>query len=172
MPSLFPSLMTQPWQILAKNQDYLLASWGDIFAVVWFGDTTVEGVLHVHAAFTDFAVSNAGGKVLLTIVSRSASSPSSAARHELATFLTKAAVYLRCSAVIMEGTGFRAAAVRSVVTALNMLAKYPYPHRVCDLEDAIGMFAQELPRATGRPVSQSVLRVAVHALREQAGLMA
>jgi hypothetical protein len=38
---------------------------------------------------------------------------------------------------VMEGAGFRAAAVRSVVTELTMLAKRAYPHRVCSGDDAV-----------------------------------
>ena len=42
------------------------------------------------------------------------------------------------SAVVHEGTGFRAAAVRSVVTGLAMMANLPYPHKVFATVDDAG----------------------------------
>jgi hypothetical protein len=68
----------------------------------------------------------------------------------------------------MEGTGFRAAAVRSVVTGLTMLARQAYPHRVCSLPDAVSMFAQTLPAASGRAINPTALRAAIDELRELA----
>jgi hypothetical protein len=169
MSSPSPSALPQTWQVVARNEDYLLASWREIFAVVWLRETSIEGVLKLHAASAEYALSSPGGIGLLAIVSRHAWTPSSAQRKQLAYFLTNAR-YIRCSAVVMEGSGFRAATVRSVVTALDMLARYPFPQRVCDLEDAIAMFMRELPPATRRPLSEAALTLALRALRELAGL--
>ena len=67
----------------------------------------------------------------------------------------------------MEGTGFRAAAVRSVVTGLTMLAKQAYPHRVCSVHDAASMLSHALTTASGRSIDPSALRVAIDDLRQR-----
>jgi len=56
--------------------------------------------------------------------------PPSEAREAVAIFLRSAAGKVRMSAVMHEGFGFRAAAVRSVVTGLSMLVRLPYPHEI------------------------------------------
>ena len=66
-----------------------------------------------------------------------------------------------------KGTGFRAAAVRSVVTGLTMLAKQAYPHRVCSVHDAVSMLSHTLTAASGRAVDSAALRVAVDELRQR-----
>ena len=54
-----------------------------------------------------------------------------ALRAAIANFLGTAD-YIRGSGVAFEGTGFRAAAVRSIVSGLTMLARQPYQHKVFD----------------------------------------
>lgn len=41
-----------------------------------------------------------------------------------------------CAALVFEGTGFRAAAVRGVVTVLNTLARQAYPYKSFGTVDA------------------------------------
>ena len=51
------------------------------------------------------------------------------------------------SAVIFEGSGFKSAAVRGVVTGMTMLAQQRYPHRVfATIEEASGWYAEKSPR--------------------------
>ena len=55
--------------------------------------------------------------------------PPAASRNELAATL-RGASFIKASAVAFEGQGFRAAAVRGVVTGLTALARQPFPHKV------------------------------------------
>jgi hypothetical protein len=52
----------------------------------------------------------------------------------------KSADHVNASAVVLEGTSFRAAFVRSIVTGLTMLAHQPFPHQVCSMEEAERVF--------------------------------
>jgi hypothetical protein len=36
------------------------------------------------------------------------------------------------AAIVIEGSGFRAAAVRSVLAAIYLVARSPYPHKICE----------------------------------------
>jgi hypothetical protein len=94
--------------------------------------------------------------------------PPSPVRQAVADFLAEGSTFIKCSAVLMEGAGFRAAAVRSVVTGLTMLARQAYPHRVCSVPDAVTMLASTLPVASGQPIKIAALRAAIDELREHA----
>lgn len=158
----------EPWNIVEKDDNYVLATWQQVFAVVWRRDTTPEGAQALQRECHRFATKHPRGIGLLTIVSEKAPMPPSAARQAVAHFLAEGSTYIKCSAVLMEGTGFRAAAVRSVVTGLTMLAKQAYPHRVCSLPDAVVLLSQTLSMATGRTVEQPALRAAIDELRQRA----
>ena len=156
-----------PWKVVTKNHDYALASWNEIVAVVWRHERTLEAVRQLDEAVAELARSHPKGIGMLTIVSEGAPLPPSAARKAIADLLTASSAFIRCSVVIMEGTGFRAAAVRSVVTGLTMLAKHDFPHQICDVEGAVRMYADVLPRATGRALDPNAVRAAINVLRRQ-----
>jgi hypothetical protein len=158
----------EPWATVEADDNYVLASWQQIFAVVWRQDTTLEGVQALHRECRKFATKHARGIGLLTIVSAKAPMPPSPVRQAVADFLAQGSTYIKCSAVLMEGTGFRAAAVRSVVTGLTMLARQAYPHRVCSLPDAVTLLAHTLPVASNPAVNPTALRAAIDELRQRA----
>lgn len=154
------------WNIVEESDNFVLASWQQIFAVVWRQDTTLEGARALHRQCLEFASKHPRGIGLLTIVSATAPMPPSPVRQAVADFLAAGSTFIKCSAVLMEGAGFRAAAVRSVVTGLTMLAKQAYPHRVCSLPDAVTMLASTLPVASGQAVTKAALRAAIDELRQ------
>lgn len=157
----------ESWNIVEKDDNHVLASWQQIFAVVWRQDTTLEGAQALNRECLAFATKHPRGIGLLTIVSAKAPMPTSPVRRVVADFLAQGSTYIKCSAVLMEGTGFRAAAVRSVVTGLTVLAKQAYPHRVCSVPDAVTMFTNALV-ASGPPVNPTALRAAIDELRLRA----
>lgn len=159
--------VSEPWRIVEKQDNHVLASWQQIFAVVWRHETTMEGVRALHHECGTFATKHPPGIGLLTIVSAGAPMPASPVRQAVADFLAQGGAYIKCSAVVMEGTGFRAAAVRSVVTGLTMLAKQAYPHRVCSVSDAASMLSHALTAASGRAVDAAALHVAIDDLRKR-----
>ena len=78
-----------------------------------------------------FAKSHPEGIGLVTVIEAHAPSPENDARARIAEFLGTAD-YVQASGVAFEGTGFRAAAVRSIVSGLTMLARQPFEHKVFD----------------------------------------
>ena len=83
---------------------------------------------HLHRPGTLFC--SECGVYLLTVVEEDAPMPPYEAREVVAVFLRNGAGRIRMSAVVHEGAGFRAAAVRSVVTGIAMLSKVPFPHHI------------------------------------------
>jgi hypothetical protein len=56
---------------------------------------------------------------------------------------------IACSAVAFEGSGFRAAFVRGVVTGLTILARHPFPNRIfAGVPEASSWLRSQMPRAT------------------------
>ena len=67
---------------------------------------------------------------------------------------------------MFEGSGFRAAAVRSVVVGLTMLAKQGFPHKVfANLPDAADWLDAELAHTVADPFSARDLCRAIRELR-------
>jgi len=126
-------------RIGVAGHDHALASWGNVQVVIWRHVTTLAGVRALRQACTDFGARNPEGVLLLTIIHAGAPAPLPRVRAELARFLGESS-QIRASAVVMEGSGFRAAFVRGVVTGLTLLARQPFPHEVCTLEGARDLF--------------------------------
>lgn len=157
-------VVSSPWSLVTKTHDYALASLNEIAAITWRHETTLEGIQGSSMLVAEVARHYPKGIALLTVISEVAPMPSGEARKALAD-LMGAHRPIRCSAVIMEGTGFRAAAVRSVVTGLTLLSHYEYPHRICDVEGAARMYAEVMPGVTGRAWDPNAVRASINELR-------
>jgi hypothetical protein len=130
--------------LLVSTRDQLIATWQNVVILVWRKDTTPVGVRTLQEAYDMHAAQFPGGVFLLTIVEEPAGTPpSQASRTALATFLQRAARAMILSAVVHEGTGFRAGVVRSVVTGLALVSKLPYRHRVfATVDEAVAWFRE------------------------------
>lgn len=157
----------EPWDLIVKQPDFALASWKQVFTVIWRRETTMEGAESLRSECRQFAERHPRGIALLTIVESGAPLPSSGPRKAIAEFLGEASSFIKCSAVIFEGSGFRAAAVRSVVTGLTLMARQKYPHKVCDLDEGVRMFAGILPQATGVGINEAELKSTLAELRRR-----
>ncbi len=112
------------------TRDALVMTWDRFVGVVWKRETTAEGVAALNDAYREQATRYPSGVYLLTIVEKGAPMPSTEQREAVAVFLRSGIGRTRMSAVVIEGTGFRSAAVRSVVTGLAMLVRLSYPHEI------------------------------------------
>jgi hypothetical protein len=133
-----------PAAVIEKlTSDYCLASWHRFYIDIWRAHTTVAGVTALREGFEAFAAKHPAGVGLLTVVEAGAPVPPNEPRVALASFLAEAADDIKYSAVIYEGTGFRAATVRGIVIGLTTLARPPYPHKIfATVEQACLWFAQ------------------------------
>jgi hypothetical protein len=112
------------------NPDCLIATWHNVAIVVWRKATSSVGVAALQSAYDAHAQEHTEGVFLTTIVERQAETPPQRIRDELARFLKKGSGKTILSAVVHEGSGFRGAFVRSIVTGVALLTKLPYPHKV------------------------------------------
>ena len=153
-------------EIIALAHDYCFARWNAIFIVIWRHETTSEGVHILGGKLKEHHDAYPGGGGLLTIIEQGAPMPTSEVRTDLARFLTEGARVIRSSAVAFEGAGFRAAAVRGVVTGLTMLARQPYPHKVfATMADAAQWLGTSLKETAKLEVDSAALLKALNDLR-------
>lgn len=145
--------------------DHILATWRNVVILVWRKDTTLAGVEDAQRVYDGLAKEHPNGVFLMTIVEFGAPMPPPDVRDALARFLASGAGRTILSAVAHEGTGFRAAAVRSVVTGLAVLAKLPYPHKVfATADEACAWFWVNSPVARtwgdrGKALADAILDV-------------
>jgi hypothetical protein len=91
---------------------------------------------------------------MLTIIDENAPAPSAEARTAIARLFESGASDVVSSAVAFEGSGFRAAFVRGVVTSLTLLARQPFPHKVFPgVTQAAAWLMPRLPTMTPRAAS-------------------
>lgn len=152
-----------PVQVIEVDANHCFASCGPILLMVWRRETTRPGVMKARRAILALAERHPGGLGLVMIVESTAEVPSGEVRSALSQALGDFGPLVRRSALIHEGTGFRAAAVRAIVTGISLVARQPYPHQVFDrVELAVTWVVQGLPRDAP---SAEDLRDAIGALR-------
>jgi hypothetical protein len=112
-------------------------------------------------------LANPAGIAMLTVLEPSAQMPTAEAREALPQLFKDVAKGISCSALVFEGVGFRAAAVRALTTTFNMITSQPFPHRVfADVADVESMFMELLPPSSrGEKLSRGQLVTLVSALR-------
>ncbi len=153
-------------EILHSDPDQSLATWNDILVLIWHVNTTKQGVDRLDSTCSAFAKTRPNGVALVTIVEENAPMPPAEARDAMATFLGRQSAVVKASAVIYEGSGFRAAAVRSVVAGLTLMARQTYPHKVfATVDEGITWLAPLLPV----PASKADVVTMLTALRESIG---
>ncbi|TPV95453.1 MAG: hypothetical protein B7733_09875 [Myxococcales bacterium FL481] len=115
--------------VTEASADHVLATYKNLSIVIWRLNTQPNACRALHRQTNRLADKFPDGVGLLTVVERSAPMPSTESRKLIASFFA-GSTRIKASAVAMEGSGFRASAVRSVVAGLTMMAKQPFPHKV------------------------------------------
>jgi hypothetical protein len=135
--------------------------------IVWGKQTLPGTVERCSLALSELGRAHPGGLGMITIVEPDSELPSPEARSALAKLLHDAGTYnVKRSAVAQEGEGFRAAAVRGVVTGLSLLAKHPYPHQLfTNVETALAWLVAGLPPDSAGVPTEVELLAAVHEMR-------
>ena len=103
--------------------------WRNVLIAVWRKDTRADAVEGVSAVLTELTRRHPD-VALLQVIEEGATAPDSDARRALSTMLRQHGGAIRCSAVVYEGDGFRAATLRAVVAGIALLGRPVYPHIV------------------------------------------
>src|SRR5262245_55089879 len=107
-------------EVIGCSPDHIFGSWESVFMVIWRHETTPEAVAQLTTVMQHFAARHAQF-TLVVVVEADAAVPSAALRERIAVGLQAVAPSISISAVIHEGRGFKAAAVRSVLAGLTLV---------------------------------------------------
>jgi len=118
-----------------STPDALFAAHRDVFIVVWRTDTTQTLVRALGRHVERFSASHREGIAMIVIIEENCAMPDSATREVLATDMKKHESFTKQMALVYEGTGFRAAALRSIVVGLHMLSRQRVPTKVVSTVD-------------------------------------
>ena len=132
----------QKVKILHNSSDLTLGTWGDVFLVNWKGPVTVDVVRNMGKHLLNFCSSRTKPPGYFAVISKTAVVPGSDAKKELSALMSQ--VDILVSSVYIEGAvGFRGAATLGIMSALQFVARQPYPNKnFGKLPDAAEWFAK------------------------------
>ena len=150
------------------EDDFAVGDFDSVLFCIWRNETSQRGIETARRAIDGLATRYPTGIGMIVIVEKDAVLPGPDERAELSALLKHSGHVAVASALVFEGEGLRATAVRSLVTGLSMLARQPYPHRVfSDVEAAARWIAPVLGAATGSPTTSTTLAGAVDTFRKE-----
>ncbi len=149
------------------DPDHIVGTWRNIFVCMWRRETHAKAILNLKPVILRLKTANPAGIAMLTVVEPNADMPTPQAREELPKLFKEVARGISCSALVFEGVGFRAAAIRAITTTFNLVASQPFPHKVfANIHDAEAMFLNHLPTsAKGEQLEKGELVLAANQFR-------
>ena len=154
-------------RVASEDRNHVTFTWGPIVGTIWKDETLVRAVYELRDIFVELAAAMPRGKAaVLTIIAANAPLPSADARTGLVNIFGESANAVVCSAVIMEGSGFRASAVRSVATGIGLIAHQPFPHRIfSNVSTALAWVKPELQRQIAMTINAAQFEADFELLR-------
>lgn len=132
-------------EVVDVDQNHVLATYRNVVICVWLGETRSTDVDAASNALADIARRHTRGVGLVQVIESGARSLNADARGALASLLNRGKDYIRASAVVCDGEGFRSAAVRMIVSGLVRLSNPGFSHHVyADTKSAAQAVAQHL----------------------------
>lgn len=122
-------------EVVAHDAHHIIGRWKNLAMAIWRHETQGPAVEAFHKLQANMAKEYSQGIALLQVVEENGLLPDGPTRAALAKMLREGAPYVKTSAIVHEGDGFKAAAVRGVVTSLTMLAKPAFPHKIYSTVD-------------------------------------
>jgi hypothetical protein len=126
-----------PIEVAHTDRNHVMGTWRNVFVNVWRYETHGAAVVNLRPVIERLKAAHPAGIAVLTVLEPSAEMPTAEARKELPKLYKDVAKGIACSALVFEGEGFRAAAIRALTTTFNMLASQP-PHSGHSIVDCGG----------------------------------
>lgn len=122
-------LPTSALQVLSVVDGFATAEIGRTCILLWRGVVDEARFRLQRQAMEQVAGRYAGDAVILCIIEPTSEPPPQALREAASTLLNQLAPKLRCVAYVIEGTGFRAAMIRGVLSGIELVRRSAYPAR-------------------------------------------
>lgn len=116
-------------EVVEQDGEHVAAVWRNVLILVWVSCTRATHVSAARLTLRRLAESYPGGIGLVQVIEKDCNRLDGEAREAFAQ-LYGSETAIRCSAIVMEGSGFRAASVRMIVAALARVSGSVFPHRL------------------------------------------
>jgi hypothetical protein len=141
--SVIPSIKT-------LEPNYCIATWDRLLLQIWRLEVTAEAVDNLRKLTRAFVYDSKQPVSSLAIVESTSPAPSDKLRGALSAFYREFAAQMKEQIVVAEGSGFRAALVRSVGLALSTVAPTSLPFKfVGGVEEAALLIRPHLTPTAG-----------------------
>lgn len=114
------ALMDSAPQMLGTDNSVALAHIGPVCAAIWRNDVTPESFAKQRAALADAVQKFPGKAAFLCVIEPTSKPPSDELRKASVAMLDEHGDKLKRVALVIEGTGFRASLVRTVLSGLAL----------------------------------------------------
>ncbi len=119
--------------------------WQDLFVLVDDGSIPVARYAPLEAAIREQARTYPGGIALLCILPPNTRPPPEEVKRSLKAALMRLAPVISSLGYVIEGTGFKAVAVRATLVGMKIFASRPYPIYVeVSVRDALGKMVSHM----------------------------
>lgn len=110
-------------EILEAEEGYVFAGFRDVFVVVWRQTIDIVRAARVAEVLERFAAKRPGGIAMFVVIESTCGLPDGETRDRMARDMKAHEHFTKQMLLVYEGTGFGAAAIRSVVVGLQMLSR-------------------------------------------------
>lgn len=117
-------------KVESVDNDHAIGTSEGLLLCVWRMRTTPEAISELKGIVSRLIATSRDKIIMLTVVEAGADMPDAAVRNALTDLFNRVAPSVIASALIFEGTGFKAATVRALTTTINMVTRQPFPHKV------------------------------------------
>ena len=138
-----------------STKDAVFAAFREYFIVVWRTQTTVPLVRAMGRNVERFAAQQDKSISMIVIVEEGCAMPDGPTRDVMATDMKRHETFTKHMALVYEGTGFRAAALRSIVAGLHFVSRQRVSTKVLSSVEAA---AEWLAGTSGAEIVAAVAR--------------
>ena len=117
-------------RIFVSDEAHLAAIHRNVYITAWWGETTVPRLRRVGEIQNELARKWPKGFVALALIRSANANLPADVRAEAEKLSKEPAANLKAIAQIIYGTGFAAAAIRSVATGMVLIARHPRPTKI------------------------------------------
>ena len=144
--------------VLARTQNVTVASWSNLCIAIVRDELRIEDVEAVRRTYQAFAAEKDKGFVSVIVAMPNVGMPSEEARKIIPDIMRGIEDRMLAMVGVLESTGFKAAAVRSAMAVMSMLARTSYPRKIAASihEVAPWISGHVQPAATREQIEEAV----------------
>ena len=153
-------------EVEERANEYYVGTGANLLLLIWRAPPSMDGVTAVQRGFERLRDGGIGdiGFVTLVALDAAGGNPPTDVRNALTTVVRENDAEIKASILVFEGTGFRSAIVRSIVTAIQLAGKTSFPTSVVSSVNE-GVVWLEKKMNGSMPCTGEELRAAIGTLR-------